>query len=329
VSAIILSEEGVIENLPMASCIEAMGAVLGALARGEAEMPLRSVLRAEGSAGFFGMMPAYRGGEAPAYSIKVVCVFPANPSRGLDSHQGVVVLFDGETGLPTAVLNASAVTAIRTAAVTGLATRLLARQDARTLAILGAGVQAHAHVEAMMLSRPFESVRVFSPNAEHARALAEAGAATQPATFEVAPDARSAVEGADVVVTATSSRTPVLEREWIAPGTHINAIGASVPSARELDTATVAASELFTDSRESIANEAGEFRLAVEEGAISGIEHVRAVLGEVVNGTHPGRSEAEAITVFRSLGLGVEDLAAAELAVVNARARGGGVEVEL
>jgi ornithine cyclodeaminase len=275
------------------------------------------------------MMPAYRGGDAPAYSLKAVCVFPDNPRRGLDSHQGVVVLFDGETGLPTAVLNASAVTAIRTAAVTGLATRLLARPDAQTLAILGAGVQAHAHVEAMMLARPFRSVRVFSPNTEHARALAEAGAATTPAAFEVAPDARSAVEGADVVVTATSAREPVLERAWLAPGTHVNAIGASTPSSRELDTATVAAAELFTDSRESIASEAGEFRLAVEEGAISGLDHVLAELGEVVNGTHPGRSEAEAITVFRSLGLGVEDLAAAELTVANARNRGGGTEVEL
>ncbi|HLW94250.1 MAG TPA: ornithine cyclodeaminase family protein [Solirubrobacteraceae bacterium] len=328
-SAIILGEEEVVRHLPMGECIEAMAAVLAALARKEAEMPLRSVLRAEGSSGFFGMMPAYRGGSDPAYSIKAVCIFPGNPSRGLDSHQGVVVLFDGETGVPSAVLNASAVTAIRTAAVTALATRLLAREDARTLAILGSGVQARAHVEALMHARPFQTVRIFSPTTEHANALAEAAAETQSTTFEVAPDARSAVEGADVVVTATSSREPVLERDWLAPGTHVNAIGASVPSAREIDTATVAAAELFTDSRVSISNEAGEFRLAIEEGSIAGLEHVRAELGEVLVGTHPGRSEAEAITLFRSLGLGVEDLAAAELALANARRAGGGIEAQL
>ena len=327
-SAIILGEEEVARHLPMGECIEAMASVLAALARGEAEMPLRSVLRASGSAGFFGMMPAYRGGEVPAYSIKAVCIFPGNPSRGLDTHQGVVVLFDGETGLPTAVLNASAVTAIRTAAVTGLATRLLASESAQTLALLGSGVQARAHVEALMHVRPFRSVRIFSPNAEHAQALADASA-HHSATFEVSPDARSAVDGADVVVTATSSHTPVLERDWLAPGTHVNAIGASVPSARELDTATVASSELFTDSRVSISNEAGEFRLAIEEGAITGLDHVRAELGELLIGTHPGRSGAEAITLFRSLGIGVEDLAAAELAVANARRDGGGTQVEL
>jgi ornithine cyclodeaminase len=328
VSAIVLGEEEVARYLPMADCVEAMASVLAALARGEAEMPLRSVLRAAGSAGFFGMMPAYRGGETPAYSLKAVCVFPGNPSRGLDSHQGVVVLFDGETGLPTALLNASAVTSIRTAAVTALATRLLARESAQTLAILGAGVQARAHVESLMLVRAFRSVRIFSPNADHARALAESSAHHE-ASFEVAPDARSALEAADVVVTATSSRTPVLERDWLAAGAHVNAIGASVPSARELDTATVATSELFTDSRVSISNEAGEFRLAIEEGAIEGLDHVRAELGELLIGTHPGRSEAEAITLFRSLGLGVEDLAAAELAVANARRDGGGTEVAL
>ena len=327
-SAIVLSEEEVARYLPMADCVEAMASVLAALARGEAEMPLRSVLRAAGSAGFFGMMPAYRGGAAPAYSLKAVCVFPANPSRGLDAHQGVVVLFDGETGLPSAVLNASAVTSIRTAAVTALATRLLARESAKTLAILGAGVQARAHVESMMLARPFESVRIFSPTAEHARALVEASSHIA-ASFEVAPDARSAVDGADVVVTATSARAPVLERNWLAAGAHVNAIGASVPSMRELDVATVAASELFTDSRVSIANEAGEFRLAIEEGVIDGLDHVRAELGEVLIGAHGGRSSADALTVFRSLGLGVEDLAAAELAVSNARRDSGGTEVEL
>jgi ornithine cyclodeaminase/alanine dehydrogenase-like protein (mu-crystallin family) len=329
-SVLILGEEEVTEHLPMQGCIDAMEQVLGALARGEAQMPLRSMLRGDGAAGILGLMPAYRGGAHPVYSLKAVGVFPGNPRVGLDAHQGIVTLFDGETGRPTAILNASAVTAIRTAAVTALATRLLAREDATRLAILGSGVQAHSHVRALLLARPLRSIVVYSPNGDHARAfLAAASAEHGDVSFELAEGAREALDGADIVVTATSSRTPVLEHAWLAPGTHVNAVGASMVSAHELDVATLAASELFTDSRESIANEAGEFRLALSEGAIAGAEHVRAVIGELVIGSHPGRSGAAALTVFRSLGVAVEDLAAAELAVANARRAGAGTQVDL
>ena len=328
--ALILSEAEVTEHLTMPECIEAMAGALGGLARGEAHMPLRSVLRGPGSEGMLGLMPAYRGGSAPAYSLKAVCIFPANPARGLDSHQGTVTLFDGETGRPTAVMNASALTAIRTAAVSALATRLLARTDAATLAIIGSGVQARAHLRALSLVRGFTDVRVHSPNAERARAFADAARRTHGGEVAVraCASAREALDGADVVVTATNSREPVIEHGWLAPGAHVNAIGASVPSAREIDVATVAAAELFVDSRESAANEAGEYRLALEQGAI-GPEHIRAELGELVIGTHPGRSGADALTLFRSLGLAVEDLAAAELVLAGARRARAGVEVEL
>jgi ornithine cyclodeaminase/alanine dehydrogenase-like protein (mu-crystallin family) len=329
-SLLFLDEEQVGEFLPMGECIDAMGAVLGALARGEAQMPLRSMLRGEGSGGILGLMPAFRGGEVPVYSLKAVCVFPANPAVGLDAHQGIVTLFDGATGRPTAILNASAVTAIRTAAVSGLATRLLAREDARRLAILGSGVQAASHLDAMLAVRALESISVYSPNLERASAFVERSAAAHPGVaIELAPGAREALEGADIVVTATNAHEPVLERAWLAPGTHVNAVGASLRTHREIDVATVAAAELFTDSRESIANEAGEFQLAISEGAIAGPEHVRALIGELVNGEHEGRSGAGALTLFRSLGIAVEDLAAAELAVANARRAGAGTEVEL
>ena len=329
-SVLILGEEEVTEYLPMSECIEAMAAVLGAHARGEAQMPLRSMLRGEGSGGILGLMPAYRGGEVPVYSLKAVCVFPANPAAGLDAHQGVVALFDGETGRPTAILNASAVTAIRTAAVSALATRLLAREDSTRLAILGSGVQAASHVDAMLAVRALRSIVVYSPNAERAQAFVTRSAAAHPeVSFELAPGAREALEGADIVVTATSSREPVLEHAWLAQGVHVNAVGASLRTHRELDVETVAASELFTDSRESIANEAGEFQLAISEGAISGPDHVRAVIGELVNGSHGGRSATGALTLFRSLGIAVEDLAAAEVAVARAREAGAGIEVEL
>jgi ornithine cyclodeaminase len=330
VSALILSEAEVTEHLDMGECIEAMGQALGALARGEAEMPLRSVLRGSESDGMLGLMPAYRGGEEPVYSLKAVCIFPGNPRHGLDAHQGTVTLFDGHTGVPTAVLNASALTSIRTAAVTALATRLLATPDAGELAILGSGVQARAHLRSLMLVRPLRRVRIHSPSAEHARSLAESGEREfgDSVRFEVCASAREAVDGADLVITATNSRTPVLERSWLAQGAHVNAIGASIPSARELDTETVAAAEFFVDSRESAANEAGDYRLALSEGAI-GSDHILAELGEVAIGAHRGRSGSRAITVFRSLGLAVEDLAAAELAVASARRAGAGTEVEL
>jgi ornithine cyclodeaminase len=281
----------------------------------------------EASDGFMGLMPAHRGGERPLYALKAVCIFPGNPARGLDAHQGTVTLFDGTTGQPTAIVDASAITAIRTAAVSALATRLLAAEDARELAILGAGVQAAAHLEALQAVRDFERVRIYSPTREHAERLAQrAGGGT---TATVADNAEDALEGANVVVTATNSREPVLRREWLTPGAHVNAVGASAPTSRELDTATVADSSLFADSRESVLNEAGEFQLAVREGAIEGPDHIRAELGEVVAGMHPGRTDAQEITLFRSLGLAIEDMAAAERAVGNARSRGAGVEVDL
>jgi len=320
---LVLGRQEVAEALPMDECIEAMAEVLAAHARGEMHQPLRSVSMPEDSDGFMGLMPAHRGGERPLFSLKAVCIFPGNPARGLDAHQGTVTLFDGTTGRPTAILDASAITAIRTAAVSALATRLLAAEDTRELAVLGAGVQAAAHLEAMRAVRDFDRVRIYAPTREHAERVAG------PADAEVAESAEDAVGGAHVVVTATNSREPVLRREWLAPGAHVNAVGASAPTSRELDTATLAACSLFADSRESVLNEAGEFGLAVSEGVIDGPEHIRAELGEVAAGMHPGRTAPDELTVFRSLGLAIEDMAAAERAVENARRRGAGVEVEL
>lgn len=320
-AVLVLNQEEVERLLDMEGCIEAMADALASLARGEVFQPLRFVVRPPAEATLIGLMPAHRAGASPLYSLKTVCVFPDNPKRGLDAHQGTVTLFDGETGEVRAVMNASAITAIRTAAVSAVATRLLAREDARVLAVLGAGVQARSHLEAMRLERDFERVRIYSPTAEHARALAtEAGGA------EALGSAEEAVRGADVVVTATSSSEPVLEREWLKPGAHVNAIGGRPPLMRELDTATVAASSFFVDRRESAESEAGDYLAALEEGAI-GPGHIRAELGEVLVGSRPGRTASGELTVFRSLGLAVEDLAAAEYVVRRARETGAGVEV--
>ena len=328
---LVLSHRDVVAALPPAACAESMAAVLAARARGETHMPLRSIMAPSGAAGIMGLMPGWRAARqdrAAVFALKAICVIPGNPGRGLDAHQGIVTLFDGETGVPTAILDASAVTAVRTAAVSAVATDVLARTQARTLAILGAGVQGRAHLQALAAVRDFTRVRVYAPTRAHAQALADDA---RPAGGEVraVATAEDAVRGADVVVAATNSPEPVLARAWLAPGAHVNAVGASTPRAREIDTATVAASALFCDSRESLRNEAGEFQLAVREGAIAGEEHVRAELGEVLAGSAPGRRDDGELTLFRSLGIAVEDLAAAETAVAAARAQGLGTEVEL
>ena len=328
---LILSHSDVLAALPPQACAEAMATVLADNARGETYLPLRSIMRPPAAAGFMGLMPAWRGqhrDQAAAFGLKTICLIPGNPARGLDAHQGLVTLFDGETGVPTAILDASAVTAVRTAAVTAVATGLLARRDARELAILGAGVQARTHLRALATVRDFEQVRVYAPTRAHAEAVVEEATVAR-GKLSVAPSAEEAVRGADVVVVATSAREPVLARAWLKPGAHVNAVGASTPQAREIDTATVAACALFCDSRESLRNEAGEFQLAIREGAIPGEEHVRAELGEVLAGTSPGRRDDSELTMFRSLGLAIEDLAAAQTAVTRARAEGIGTEVEL
>ena len=312
--------------LPMDECIELMAAVLSDLARGRVWQPLRFVVRPPEESSLMGLMPAHRSAEPPAYGLKAVCVFPGNPARGLDSHQGGVLLFDGETGELRALLDASAVTAIRTAAVSAVATRALAREDARELAILGSGVQARAHLEAMAKVRPFDRARVWSRTPEHARAFAEGAGAPFP--VDPVASAEAAVRGADVVVTATSAREPIVAREWLVGGAHVNAVGSSLPTARELDAATVRDAALFADSRDSLLNEAGDYLFAVEETAIRP-EHVRAELGEVLIGSGEGRRSPEELTVFESLGLAAEDLAAAEHVYARAQATGAGTVVEL
>jgi ornithine cyclodeaminase/alanine dehydrogenase-like protein (mu-crystallin family) len=322
---LVLGYDEVSRLLPMNECIEVMEDALAALARDEMYLPLRFVVRPPNAAGFIGLMPAYRGGESPAFGLKAINVIPDNPRlRGLDAHQGGVLLSDGETGEPVAFLNASAITEIRTAAVSAVATRALARDGARELAILGAGVQARSHLDAMAALGGFERARVWSRTAEHARKLANE--ADPPFRLEAVGSAEEAVRGADVIVTVTAATEPVVRREWISDGAHINAVGACLPHIRELDTQTVADAAFFTDRRESAENEAGDFVLARKEGAV-GPEHIRAELGEVVAGMADGRGGDDEITIFESLGLAIEDLAAADHVVRRAREEGVGAEV--
>jgi ornithine cyclodeaminase/alanine dehydrogenase-like protein (mu-crystallin family) len=308
---VVLGHEEVESLLPMHECIELMSEALSALARNEAYNPLRVLARPPDSRHFLGLMPAYRGGGNPAYALKEVCIFPDNPSRGLDTHQGAVLLHSADTGQLLGIMNASAVTAIRTAAVSGLATKLLARDDSTELAIVGTGVQARAHLQAMSVAGRFERARIAGRSPERARAFAAEVAPGYGFRVEPSESVEAAVRDADVIVTATNAVEPVVRREWIKPGAHINAVGSCSPKARELDTATLVASTLFVDRRESTLNESGDYLLAAAEGAI-GPAHVRAELGELLIGQELGRTFDEEITVFKSLGIAIEDLAAAQ-----------------
>ena len=319
---LILNEHEVERLLTMRECIGVMEEALASLARGEVHNPLRNVVRASDANGFLGLMPAFRGGKTPLFALKEVCIFPGNPARGLDTHLGAVLLHSGETGELMGVMNAAAITAIRTAAVSAVATKLLARENARSLAIIGAGVQGRTHLEAIPLVRDIDDIRIVSRNREKAEALAGKRKGAR-----VLESVDEAVRGADIIVTATSSREPVIKREWIADGAHINAVGSSIAAARELDGATVAAASLFIDRRESTVNESGDYLSALREGAI-GEDHIRGEIGDILIGKTAGRTSSQEITLFKSLGLAVEDLASAEFLYEKGRREGAGTWID-
>ncbi len=330
---IVITESEVHELLTMRECIDVMEDVIAALERGEVYQPLRQIARAPGAEGLLGMMPGYRGGQSPVYGLKEVCVFPGHPARGLDTHLGTVLLHSGDTGELLAIASASAITAIRTAAVSALATRLLAREDSTTLAIIGAGVQAHAHMRSIPLVRSIREIRICSRTRKSAEGLAAASAAGERGvppivTVRVTGTVEEAVRDADIIVTATSSRDPVLRAGWVAAGTHINAVGSSIAAARELDGATVGAASLFVDRRESTVNESGDYLFALREGAIAE-GHIRAEIGEVLLGKAPGRRSRDEITLFKSLGLAAEDLASVAFLYAKASRLGVGTKVDL
>lgn len=324
---LIVNQAEVRRLLPMAECMDVMADALAALSRGEAILPLRPVMWLPEKFGALGMMPSYLA-NLKAMGLKVVSVFPHNHGTPYDSHQGAVMLFEAAHGQLLSLMDASAITAIRTAAVSGVATRLLAREDANTLAILGSGVQARSHLAAMLQARPIVSVRVWSRNAEHAQAFAERETRRHGIPVTAAASVEAAVEGAGIICTATAAPEPILMGEWIAPGAHVNAVGSSVAFTRELDTAAVAKALLFVDRRESTLNEAGDFLFAKREGAVSD-GHILGEIGELLLGGVPGRRSADEITLFKSLGLAVEDLAAANHVYRKAVEAGVGVSVEL
>jgi ornithine cyclodeaminase len=307
---LILDGEQIRELLPMRDCIELMADALAALARDEIFQPLRTIIRPPHARGLLGLMSAYRTGEQGAFGLKAITVFPENPAHGKDAHQGAVTLFSRETGELLALMNASEITAIRTAAVSAVATRLLAREDVETLAIIGAGVQARTHLAALALVRPIKNARVVARNFEHAVELVRE---MQPKfSFPIEPvrTNEKAVRSADLIVTATSSLEPVINKDWISAGAHINAIGTHSPNTREIDSGTMGAARIFVDRRESALNESGDYLLAAKEAVVTP-ESIIAEIGELLIGSKSGRTSANEITLFKSLGLAIEDVACA------------------
>jgi ornithine cyclodeaminase/alanine dehydrogenase-like protein (mu-crystallin family) len=323
---LIIPQSLVPELLPMTECIHLMSGTLRAMAEGDAVLPLRSMVWMPDKSGLLGVMPAYLG-QPGSLGLKVISYLPGNHGTDRDSHQGAVLLFDTKTGELLAVIDASSITAIRTAAVSGLATRLLAREDAGDLAIIGAGVQAATHLAAMKAVRPLRRVRVSSHSLESAKAFARRYDPTLGLSIEAVATPRDAVEGADIICTATSSPEPVVHGEWIADGAHVNAVGACFPTTRELDTAAVVRSRLYVDRRESALNEAGDFLIPRKESAVTD-DHIVGEIGDILTGRIHGRRSPNEITLFKSLGIAIEDLASAHFIHARALATGKGIPVD-
>jgi ornithine cyclodeaminase len=300
---------GVSSLLPMAACIDLMREALTSFARGDAVLPLRTILRLPANGGVLGVMPGYLGAPR-SFGLKVISVMPPAHDSVYASHQGVVLLFGLEHGEVLAILDASSITAIRTAAASAAATQVLANEDAGDLAILGAGAQGRTHLEALRTVRQLRRVRVWSRSRANAERFAREESAALGFQIEVSATCEDAVRGADLICTTTAAKEPVLRGEWLSPGAHVNAVGACFAAARELDSQAVQRARLFTDCRESCFNESGDFLIARQEGAIDD-DHLLGELGELFLGKLAGRTSRADITLFESLGIALEDLAAA------------------
>jgi alanine dehydrogenase len=316
---VLLSEKDVRAVLTMDDLIAAMEAALIAFSAGRVAQPLRTVLDADGR-GFFGVMPAYMP-QPGSLGAKLVTVFHGNAAADLPTHLATIVLLDPCTGELVAIVDGRYITEARTAAVSAVSVELLAREDAATLAIIGSGVQARSHLEAITRVRNVREVRVWSPRESSRDAfIREMRPKTTAAVFST-PSPREAVENADLVVLATAARAPVVQSNWIADGAHICAVGACRPDQREMDSGLVARGRVFVDSRTGATSEAGDIMIPIAEGTYEATR-IAAELGEVAAHTKPGRTSPGEVTIFKSLGMAVEDVAAAHLAFVKASERG-------
>ncbi|WP_333830122.1 ornithine cyclodeaminase family protein [Pararhodobacter sp.] len=321
----ILSNADVAALLPMAEAIEVVDAVMRVVSAGGAQLPLRHAVPVGGR----NMMGVMSGAlETPhCYGVKLLSLFPDNPARGLSGHRGALVLFEPETGGAVAMMDAGLLTAIRTAAASAVATRALARPDATRLTIIGTGEQAEHHLEAMLSVRPVRALHVVGRRAEKTAEFARHAAARYPAlTITHGIDVQEGVRGADILCTVTSSATPVVMGDWLEEGQHLNVVGASIPVKREIDDKAVLRAQVYTDYRPSFFAQAGEIVEMIKAGTLDEA-HLKAEIGEVLAGQAPGRQQREAITLYRSLGVTAQDLAAAQHVLTRAIEDGRGQDV--
>ena len=292
--------------LRMNACIDLMAETQSAISHGEITLPLRSFVPVADGKAVLGLMP----GEIPStFGAKLISLYPANPNRDLPMIQGCIVLFDRETGAPAAVIDGGSITAIRTAAASGAATRELARPESRVLALLGYGVQAETHLEAMCCVHPIREVRVWGPSIGKARSFAERHTSGERVVTAVAT-AREAILGADIVCAVSSATAPIVEGPWLAPGCHVNLVGSHTPKTREADGETLGRARVFTEITSFAMQEAGDILLAIQEGRISE-DDLCGEIGAVINGRIDGRRDEREITLYVSLGNIAQDLAAA------------------
>jgi ornithine cyclodeaminase len=323
----LLTEDHVKSLLPPADLIPAMETALARFSAGEVLQPVRSVLTVGPERAYFGLMPAYVP-NPPQMGAKIVTVFNGNLARGLPSHLATILLFDPVTGALAAVMDGRYITEARTAAVSAVSARALARPEAATLALIGSGVQARSHLEALAEVRPLAEARVWSPQPRSRERFVADMAGRVAVPVRACATAEAAVRGADLVVLVTSSPTPVVDDAWIAPGAHVVSVGACRPDQREMAPALVARARLFVDSRAAALVEAGDVVQGIREGAFDAA-HVAGELGEVLLGRVPGRRAADDVTIFKSLGMAVEDVAAADLVLQRAEERGTGTALVL
>ena len=312
--------------LPMAECVDLMHRTMIAVSERRVVLPLRSVMVMPGELGMLGNMPGYLA-DPECFGVKLVSMIPRNKTTQFSSHLGMVLLFEAEHGCPVALLDAGKITAIRTAAASGLATRLLARPDAGDLALLGAGEQAQSHLEAMLAVRALRRIRVWARDRDKAAAFARIEGARHGIVIETAATVPQAVAGADIICTVTKARDPILLGEQIAPGAHLNVVGSSIAATAEIDTPAVVKSRFFVDYRESTVNEGGEYLRALKAGAVTP-QHILAEIGEVANGSKTGRRAPSDVTLYKSLGIAPQDLASAHYVLERARAAGVGQVID-
>ena len=328
---LILNRAAVAQSLSHAQCVDVLGPTMQAVSRGDIDMPLRQFMAIPDTKGKMAVMPGYVGkrspDDPPVFGVKIVSKFPRQPDSPHSSHVGAVMLFDAAEGLPVALLDGAELTAIRTAAASALATRALAREESSTLVLLGCGEEARHHIQAIRSVRPISQVIVWGRNPERAHAFAAQQTSTGALDIQVETDPQKAVQQADVLCTVTSSPEPILKGEWLQPGMHVNLVGAAVKASAEADTEVVKRSRFYVDYLPSALAQAGELLNTIEAGVVTK-DHVLGEIGAVLEGDVEGRKSDDDITVYKSLGVSAQDLAAGLCAVSNAQKNGIGTDVD-